>query len=98
MAFLNLVTGIRDLSDAQTNTHHYILEEMSRRIDENLNFRKDKDALNALDGEKLKSARDNARFFDSVEGFFALSETDAIDGLYIATEPSLRLMRVKEKA
>jgi flavin-dependent dehydrogenase len=98
MAFLNLVTGIRDLSDAQTNTHHYILEEMSRRIDENLNFRKDKDALNALEGEKLKSARDNARFFDSVEGFFALSETDAIDGLYIATEPSLRLMRVKEKA
>lgn len=97
-AFLNLVTGIKDLSDAQSNTHRYILEEMSKRIDENLHMRKDKEQLNALSGKKLEAARNNANFFSSVEGLFALNEADAIDGLYIITEPKLRLARVKQMA
>jgi hypothetical protein len=93
-AFLSLVTGIKDLKDAQSNTHHFILNEMSKRIDENLKTRKDKDSLENLSGEQLEAARENARFFSSVEGFFALSQEDAIDGLYIRTEPSLKLERV----
>jgi flavin-dependent dehydrogenase len=95
MAFLNLVTGLKDLSDAKSDTHHLVLEEMSKRIDENLNFRKDKKALASLEGEELEEARENAQFFSSVEGLFALNETEAIDGLYVTTEPRLRLARVQ---
>ena len=95
LAFLNLVTGLKDLSDAKSDTHHLILEEMSKRIDENLNFRKDKKALASLEGEKLEEARENARFFSSVEGLFTLNEAEAIDGLYVTTQPRLRLARVK---
>ena len=95
LAFLNLVTGIKDLRDAQSDTHHFILKEMSKRIDENLNFRKNKEALATLEGEDLKAARENARFFSSVEGLFALNEEDAIDGLYVQTSPRLKLARVK---
>ncbi len=91
MAFLNLVTGVRDLRDAQSNTRHFILKEMTDRISQNLNFRKDKQALASLQGEDLKAARDNARFFSSVEGLFALNQEDAIDGLYVQTKPRLKL-------
>ncbi len=63
-AFLNLVTGLKDLSDAQTDTHHFVLETMSKRIGENLNFRKDKQALENLEGEKLAEVRENASFFE----------------------------------
>lgn len=94
MAFLNLVTGIKDLRDAQSDTHHLILKEMSERIGENLNFRKDKQALASMQGEDLQAARENARFFSSVEGLFALNQEDAIDGLYIITKPKLRVGRV----
>ena len=94
-AFLKLVTGLKDLSDAQSDAHHLVLEEMSRRIDENLNFRRNKEALAALEGEELKAARANARFFSSVEGLFSLNEEDAVDGLYVTTCPGLRLARVK---
>jgi len=94
-AFLRLVTGIKDLSDAQSDTHHLLLSEMERRIDENLGFRKDKEVLESLQGEELQTARDNARFFSSVEGLFSLSEEDAVEGLYISTQPNLRLARVQ---
>ncbi len=92
-AFLRLVTGIKDLSDAQSDTHHLILQEMTKRIDENLKFRKDKKALASLDGESLNAARANAKFFSSVEGLFSLDETEAIDGLYVQTMPKLHLAR-----
>jgi flavin-dependent dehydrogenase len=93
-AFLKLVTGLKDLSDAQEDTHHFVLETMSQRISENLSFRKDKQALEALEGEALAEARENANFFSSVEGMFALNKEEAVDGLYVTTEPRLRLARV----
>ncbi len=85
---------MRDLRDAQSNTRHFILKEMSHRISENLNFRKDKQALANLQGEDLQAARENARFFSSVEGLFALNQEDAIDGLYVQTKPRLKLQKV----
>jgi len=94
-AFLKLVTGLKDYSDAQSNSHHYLLDTMSHRIDENLHFRKDKDSLASLQGEELEKARQNAKFFSSVEGMFSLNADEAIDGLYVAEQPHLHLARVK---
>ncbi|MDI6696619.1 MAG: NAD(P)/FAD-dependent oxidoreductase [Anaerolineales bacterium] len=95
LAFLKLVTGIKDLKDAQSDAHHFLLEEMTKRIDENLTFRKDKQALATLEGEALKEARDNANFFSSIEGMFALNQEEAIDGLYVSTAPYLHLARTR---
>jgi flavin-dependent dehydrogenase len=94
LAFLRLVTGLTDLSDAQSDTHHYLMEEMSKRIDENLHMRQDKHQLAALEGEQRQAAEENANFFSSVEGLFALNEADAVGGLYVATQPYLHLARV----
>lgn len=94
LAFLKLVTGLKDLSDAQSDTHHLILTEMTKRIDENLNYRKDKEVLASLDDETKMNAQENASFFSSVEGLFSLNEEDAIEGLYIATSPRPHLKRV----
>jgi hypothetical protein len=70
---------------------------MTSRIDENLKFRKDKMALASLEGEGRAQANANARFFTSVEGLFALNKEEAIEGLYVATEPHLRLARADKK-
>jgi flavin-dependent dehydrogenase len=93
LAFLNLVTGIKDMSDAQSDAHRLVLDAMTKRIDENLNLRKDKKALASLDAQTRDQANANGRFFTSVEGLFALNETDAIEGLYISTDPHPRLAR-----
>jgi len=95
LAFLKLVTGLKDLSDAKEDTNRLVLEEMTRRIDENLQFRKDKEALASLNGESKQQAEANARFFSSVEGLFSLSSDEAIDGLYVTTEPRLHLARTR---
>ncbi|PKN86004.1 MAG: FAD-binding protein [Chloroflexi bacterium HGW-Chloroflexi-8] len=95
LAFLNLVTGVKDLADVQSDdTHHFVLEEMTKRIDDNLRFRQDKKKLANLDGEKLVSARENAQFFDSIEGIFSLNESDAVGGLYVSLFPRFGLTRV----
>ncbi|MAT40790.1 MAG: FAD-binding protein [Anaerolineaceae bacterium] len=93
-AFLNLVTGVKDLEDVQTTgTHHVIMEEMTKRIDDNLKYRKDKLKLATLDGDELKNARANANFFDSVEGMFTLDAENAVNGLYVQTKPVFGLGR-----
>jgi len=98
-AFLKLVTGVKDLSDAQDqDSRHLILEEMTRRVDENLSLRRDKMQLASLQGGEREVAQANARFFTSVEGLFALNEEDAVEGFYIATTPQLGLARAREMA
>jgi flavin-dependent dehydrogenase len=93
-AFLKLVTGLKDLSDAQADTHNFVFAEMSKRIDENLKLRKDKEALNSLDEGGQQVVTSNANFFSSVEGLFSLNEANAIDGLYVSSMPVLHLARV----
>lgn len=92
-AFLKLVTGVKDMSDVQTDAHRLVLETMTKRIDENLTMRRDKLALASPDAETRERAEENGRFFSSVEGLFALNEEEAVEGLYVATTPVLRLAR-----
>lgn len=95
-AFLNLVTGVKDLEDVRsTTTHGMVLEEMTRRIDTNLQYRKDKLKLASLAGDELKHARANANFFDSVEGMFTLDAENAVNGLYVQTDPVFGLGRTR---
>jgi hypothetical protein len=51
-------------------------------------------ALASLEGEEEVTARANAKFFSSVEGLFSLNQEDAVEGLFVVTEPSLKLARV----
>jgi flavin-dependent dehydrogenase len=96
MAFLKLVTGVKDINDAsRQNAHSFVLTEMTKRIDENLKFRRDKMALANVKGKDKQAVDDNARFFSSVEGLFSLDAADAVDGFYIATTPRLGLTRIQ---
>lgn len=90
-AFLNLVSGLEDIADAEQATSH-LMGEMSRRIDQNLALRKDKRALSSAIGST--QVEDNARFFDAIEGLPCLSANMALDGLYVSTRPRLGLQRV----
>ncbi|MCC6187926.1 MAG: tryptophan 7-halogenase [Anaerolineales bacterium] len=97
-AFLNLVTGVKDLADATNETaHHLVLEEMTRRVDENLHMRQNKQHLAALQANEPTVTAANARFFNSIEGLFALDAADAVAGLYVRTKPILGLSRTREE-
>ena len=91
-AFVNLVSGLEDLADAEQTTGH-LMGEMQRRIRENLELRSDKGALRE-DADFQARAEANADFFDGIEGMSSLSQAHAINGLYVATHPHPRLARV----
>jgi flavin-dependent dehydrogenase len=90
LAFLNLVSGVEDLVDAQEAVTDLVMNEMSERISENHDLRQDKAALASTEQSKVQ---DNANFFNAVEGFFSLSAAGAIDDLYVVTKPRLGLAR-----
>jgi hypothetical protein len=90
-AFLNLVSGLEDFAEVEHTTSH-LMGEMSRRISENLELRKDKLAM--ARGERRQQVEENARFFDGIEGLASLSPANAIDSLYVGTWPRLGLRRV----
>ncbi len=87
-AFLNLVSGIEDLSDAEAVTEH-LMGEMSRKVDANLRMRRDKVAMAQAGAEQRERQKENAAFFDQVEGLGALDV--AVDGLYVTVRPRLGL-------
>lgn len=94
LAFLNLVSGVEDLEDAQEGITDFVMAEMSRRIQSNYNMRQDKQAL-AIEREKGNEVmKTNAQFFNTVEGFSTLSKGGAVDGLYVITQPKLGLAQV----
>jgi 2-polyprenyl-6-methoxyphenol hydroxylase-like FAD-dependent oxidoreductase len=91
-AFLNLVSGLEDFAIAENTTAH-LMGEMSKRIRENLELRRDKSALKECADVRHRAA-DNARFFGEIEGMPCFSPERAIDGLYVRVTPQLGLKRV----
>jgi flavin-dependent dehydrogenase len=89
LAFLNLVSGVEDLVDVQEALPELVVGEMSKRIKENHDLRRDKQALK--DKSADTAIQSNAQFFNAVEGFFSLSAAGAIDGIYVVTKPRLGL-------
>lgn len=97
LAFLNLVSGIEDMSNAEHGISRVVIKEMSEKIQENLRCRQDKESLDGL----IKGSgtiNENNRFFDAVEGLSVLSADHAIDGYYVKTFPRLGVARAHAKS
>jgi flavin-dependent dehydrogenase len=93
-AFLQLVTGTQDLSDAGGGVDlEMVRSAVAHRIEENMSLRRDKEALVAMlaDEEDQRRIDSNRTFMDQVEGLFALSPTDSVDDVYLVTDPRLGL-------
>jgi hypothetical protein len=100
-AFTNLASGVedlRDVKDAEEAIRGLVLEEMSERLQENLDLRQDKEALFSVSEENPTQVGENERFFSVVEGLPMLSPEAAVEGLYVVTKPRLRLARVENGA
>lgn len=96
-AFLNLVSGLEDLSEAEAVTEH-LMGEMSRRLAENWDFRRNQAALATADQALRTRVEESARFFDQVEGLGSLSPATAVNGLYVVVQPRLGLHEVAAAA
>ena len=101
-AFTSLVSGLTDLKDVEDAgeaTRLLVLEEMSKRLEENVALRKDKQALLAVIEQDAQRVRESDGFFNQVRGIDApaLSAENAIQGMYVVTKPRLGLARVTPK-
>jgi flavin-dependent dehydrogenase len=92
-AFLNLVSGIEDLSEAEAVTDH-LMGQVSLKVAENLSMRQDKGVLAGASADQKVRQEQNGRFFDQIEGLSSMSAEAAIDGLYVTVRPRLGLGEV----
>jgi hypothetical protein len=99
-AFTNLVSGVADLKDVNDQggeaARRLVLEEMAKRVEENVALRKDKQAMLAIIEEDAQRVHENDAFFNKIRGIdpLILSPENAIQGLYVVTKPHLGLARV----
>jgi flavin-dependent dehydrogenase len=93
-AFLHLVAGIEDLNDTEADTDvERVRTAVAERLEENLELRRDKQALTStLHGDEAQGRIDASEsFMGEMEGLFALSQETAVDDVYLVTEPRLGL-------
>jgi hypothetical protein len=100
LAFTTLMSGVEDMMDIREGsepiTRELVVDEMSRRMSENLKIRQDKMAMEAYYDKRIKE--ENASFFNKVEGLDAVAQDaqHAVGGLYLYTSPRLGLARATE--
>jgi hypothetical protein len=93
------MSGVDDLKDVRQRTdatQQHVMQEMARRLRENLELRSDKELLRKQLDHQVKNINENKHFFNHVEGIGALDESDAVDGLFVVTQPRLGLARATE--
>lgn len=92
-AFVNLVSGMEDLTEAQNGIDNLVIEKISQRAARSLSLEQ---VQENLDGEKM-----DTQIMNVMEGMYSfskdLSVEAAIDGFYVVTRPRLGLGRVSEK-
>ncbi|MFO7539712.1 MAG: NAD(P)/FAD-dependent oxidoreductase [Chloroflexota bacterium] len=101
LAFTHLVSGVDDLRDVKQGSgdeaRSLIFEEMSHKIAENLAIRQDKQRMQMVDDQ---TKQEQSHFFGRVEGVDGIAWTpeEAVEGLYIVTQPHLGLARARSQA
>ncbi len=90
--FLNVVSGMEDMSDAEENSEELFLE-LSDRLRENWSLRH-KQTANDLDKTEEEKLLTSNQFVSRLNGLFSLSKESAVEGFYIVTTPQLGLAQV----
>jgi flavin-dependent dehydrogenase len=97
-SFLNLATGLEDISDAYNSLPNLDLAEMSQRLEKSFNVLLEQRMLTATNEKADEIQKTKTDFFEVVEGFISLSAPGAGDGLHVVTQPRLGLARAKVPA
>jgi flavin-dependent dehydrogenase len=92
-AFLNVISGIEDLQDAQM-TLDVVLGHMSKVLDMQRALARDKAGLDGMSPEERERTRAKVQFSNLAVARFSLSPRDSIRGLYVVTRPRLGLAHV----
>jgi flavin-dependent dehydrogenase len=93
-AFLHLISGLEDLSDAQEGIDEIIIQEVAERARSQSDFFKDREALKERLAKGDPMFRKQAEFMKALEGTVINAPSAAVNGLYLKTIPRLGLARI----
>ncbi len=92
-AFLHIISGVEDLADIEDERPEALLEVLTRLYEEHYEFSRQKGQWGALPLEEINKGMIRNRVVGAVQEDFSLTPETAVNGLYVATEPQLRLKR-----
>jgi flavin-dependent dehydrogenase len=95
-AFRHLVSGLEDFSDVREAAPGMIMDDVARRLSEKLATAREDVPMRSGLAAGAQANVSNEAFFDAIEGISPLSESGAVDGFYVVTEPRLGLAHVQQ--
>jgi flavin-dependent dehydrogenase len=98
LAFMHLVCGTEDISDAQNPIPNQVFGEIPQQLKEKLNILHDQQVLADTKQNTSDMLKTNAEFFEAVDGFLSRTTPGAGDGLYVVTQPRLGLAQARVSA
>jgi hypothetical protein len=88
-AFISVVSGSADFDDLRDGSYsRKVMNKFAERLREEVGI------LQTDFDVRDNKVRQNVSFFDAVKGLYVLRQADAIDGLYVVTDPAVTLAEV----
>ncbi len=92
-AFLHIISGVEDLKDIEDVHPQMLLEVLIRLYEEHYSFARQKENWASMSLEEINRGMARTRVVNGVQEEFSLTPETAVHGLYVATEPRLRLKK-----
>jgi flavin-dependent dehydrogenase len=92
-AFRNIISGVEDLADIEVGDGTKLLERLTKLYGEHYEFIRHREQWGTKTLEEINRSLDRMRVINAVQEEFSLTEETAVNGLYIVSEPRLRLQR-----
>jgi flavin-dependent dehydrogenase len=93
-AFVNIVSGVEDLDDVESQRDRDLLPRISEMYRDHYAFMRQRDDWPAMPLTEINRGITRSRLVAQVQEDFSLTPETAVNGLYVRTEPSLGLQAV----
>lgn len=92
-AFMNIISGLEDLKDAEQGADEYILKQTTYLFRECIDLARVPQGLASLSKTQLEEAMTKIHQFNRIQARPSLTPETAVNGFYVSTNPNLRLVQ-----
>jgi flavin-dependent dehydrogenase len=93
-AFVNIVSGTEDLKDIENFQSGAFVNKLTQMYGDHYAFVRRKDQWNEMPSKEIEEGLARQRVVGAMQEEFSLTPETAVNGLFVSTEPQLRLARV----
>ena len=92
-AFMNVISGLEDLKDAERGTDEYIMEQTTALFRECIDLARMPQGLASLSEARREEALTRVQQFNRIQSRPSLTPETSVNGFYVSSKPRLGLVQ-----